>query len=136
MGIVGAKRFLVDVLFKDVAQHMRADLVVAPSWRIIQVPGVAREQGKQVFKCLVRDVNVRPAFLKRMQEKESPVQIDHLPKHVPGHIASFVFGLCKPLKKEQLEKLAIVQVRPPFATFGQLILQIILVPIIKKPLAL
>ena len=71
-----------------------------------------------------------------MQEKEPPVQIDHLPQHVPGHIASFVFGLCKPLKKEQLEKLAIVQVRPACATLSQFLLKVILVPIIKKPLAL
>ena len=43
-GIVGSKLLLVDVLFKDVAQHIGIDLVIAPAHAVVQAPGVTAKQ--------------------------------------------------------------------------------------------
>ncbi|MDH5400501.1 MAG: hypothetical protein OEX02_20270, partial [Cyclobacteriaceae bacterium] len=46
-GVVSPKRFLVDILLKDVAQHVGIDLIIFTPHGVIQVPGIATEKNKQ-----------------------------------------------------------------------------------------
>src|SRR5579864_5143761 len=51
--VISSHLFLVDVLFEDVAQDIRIDLVVVARWMIIQFPTVGIEEGENALKSLV-----------------------------------------------------------------------------------
>ena len=73
--VVGAHLLLVDVLFEDVAQHIRVDLVVLAQWALIQMPLVAVEIGEDAREGFVRDLDVRAALLDRVLLEEPAIQM-------------------------------------------------------------
>ena len=62
-GVVGAEFLLVDVFLEDVAEHVRVDLVVVAAGRVVEVPGVALEEGEEIFERLVGNADLRVLHL-------------------------------------------------------------------------
>ena len=99
-GVVGAKGFLVDVLFKDVAQHIGVDLIVAGARRIIQVPRVTAKEIQQVGKGEIWDANIRVIIFQTVFEKKTAIQIFDWTKQL---FCGFTgIGFSKAFKKERL----------------------------------
>ena len=111
--VISAKGFLVDVLFKDIAQHIGVDLIRIPARRVVQVPRKAGEQLKNSFERRVRHrqrrAHARTALcvqLQRMVQKQAAVEVGNLPRQRPRLGAALGLGLGKGFKKQRVEEFA------------------------------
>ena len=111
-GVVGAKGLLVDVLLKDVAEDIRVDFVVLAAGRVVEVPGIALKQGKEVFESLVRDVDLRPPLLHRMEKEQAAVEVLDLSQEglagADRQLRPSRFG--KTLEEQDLQELLIIEI--------------------------
>src|SRR6266700_7646456 len=94
---------------------MRANFVVLTTRSIVQIPGVASEEREQLFKSLIRYLNIRPVFLDRMLQEETTIQIDDFPKQLFCCLTTFTFRLGKRFKEEEIKKFTIVTIWTTFA---------------------
>ena len=109
-GIVGAEGFLVDVLFKDVAEHVRVDFVVFAARRIVQVPGITLEKLEQVFKSLVRDLYVLPPGFDWMRQKKTAVEVFNFSEQIARLLTALILWFSKTFEEKRIEKVPIIEV--------------------------
>ena len=134
-GVVCAKRFLVDVLFKNVAEDVRVDFAVIPAGAVIQMPGVAIQQRKQFRESLVGNGDMPPVLdFHRMAQKEAAIEIGNLPQHRFSLIRAFAFRQGKAFKKERVQKIEVIAVLP--VALLQLVVQVIRRAVVNEALPL
>ncbi len=136
-GVVGPKLLLVDVLFKDVAQHIGVNFVIAPARCVIQAPGVAVKQAVQLLKGHIGDGNVCAVLrLDGVGQKQPAVQVFHLAQQLLGGGVAFFLRGGKALKKEGLQKAGVILVGGGAAAGLQFVAQVLAVAPVNKALKL
>src|SRR5947209_7877476 len=76
LAVVRPHLLLVDVLFEDVAEHIRIDLTSRPGWTVVKVPIVLLEEIEDAVECLVGDVDTLTVdFFNLVSQKKPAVQI-------------------------------------------------------------
>ena len=119
-GVIGSHLFLVDILLKDIAQHIRVNLVVPPQRPILQMPLILLKETKQPLKCLVWNLNVLSMLpLKGMPLKDAAVQIRHFAQSFFCLRTALVERLRKAFKKQGTQETCIKPIRPRLPAFSQ-----------------
>ncbi len=135
-GVIGAKQFLVDVLFKDIAQHRRVDLVIRAAGGVVEVPRVAAKEIEQLVKGRVGDVDVPVLDLDRVGQEQAAVEIADASQQRPRRRAAPVFRPRQALEKEGVQKFFIIAVGAALLALRQPGLQIVKIAVVEKALAL
>ena len=84
-GVVGAKGFLVDVFFKDIAQHIGVDFVGVAAGRVVQMPGEGGKHLEDADEGRVGDAQAaaQPGLMLGIQlqlvvQEQPAVEVGHL----------------------------------------------------------
>jgi len=107
--------FLVDIFFKNIAEHVRVDFFVIAQRPVVQMPFVLVEKGEQLFKGLIRYIYFGIFPLQFMQFEQAAVKIRHLSQQIFQVLFSLLRLLCKSLMKKPKKKIAIKWEKFPFA---------------------
>ena len=134
-GVVGAERLLVDVLLEDVAQHVGVDLVVLAAGGVVEVPGVAGEQGEEVLECLVGHVELGIVLLDVVRQEQAAVEVLDRAESLSGLGRPLLFGLGEALEEQQLQEAAEEPVLAGLLALGQLVLKVVQVAAVEKALS-
>ena len=97
--VIGAERLLVDVLLEDIAENVGIDFVIVLAGDVVQIPGVAAEEGEYVFESFIGDGDVRVFDLYLVGQEKAAVEVLDLSQQRPGSSAALVFGLGESLEK-------------------------------------
>ncbi len=101
---------MVDVFLEDVAEHVWVDLVVVSAGGVVEVPGVALEEGEEVFEGFVGDADLCVIHLDAMWKKEAAVEkLDLAEKFLCGSTAFFL-GFRKAFEEKRIEEARVVAV--------------------------
>ena len=100
-GIVCTHLFLVDILFKDVAKHIRVNFVVVFEWAVIKMPLVLFKESKKFLKGCVRYLNGSIVqCLKLMFLKDAAVEVRDFTEQSSHFRSTFVFRFGKSFKEK------------------------------------
>ena len=130
--VVRPERFLVDVLFKDVAEHVGIDFVVLAARRVVQIPRVAVEQRKQVVEGLIGNLDLRIVLFDTVREEQTAVEVFDFAEQFFRLGRAFAFRLGEAFKEQRLEELGVVAVLAALLRLSQLVAEVVQVPVINK----
>ena len=130
--IVCAEGLLVDVLLKDVPEHVGIDLIVVLAGHVIEVPRVSLEKGEDIFEGLIRDGDIGVVDLDLVGQEEAAIEILDLPENLAGFRAALVLGLGKAFEEQELQEAVIKEVTAQFLGGFELVLQIFLVVVVDE----
>ena len=102
-GVIGAEGFLVDVLFKNVTEHVRVNLVVLAPRRVVKVPGIAVEQVEEVLEGAIRDGEL---LLAKLEDGKVYYYLD-VPREAPT-VRGYAGILCEGLNGALPEEIAAI----------------------------
>ena len=114
-GVVGTEGFIVDVLFEDVAEHIRVDFIVFPAGDIVEIPTEAGEEvergGERIIRPVDRCAGKAGGLFDGMFEEQPAVEIADVAEDGLGGGGTFIFRFGKTFEEKQGEEIAVEAVR-------------------------